>query len=62
VTFVERTSLALALLVAGCTSSSSHQPPASTTAPTTVAAKGTITGILETVGGPGGAADHPLSG
>jgi len=59
--FLKRTSLALVVVLAGCTSSS-HKPPATTTVPTTVAAKGTITGILEAVGGPAGTANRPLSG
>lgn len=50
--------LALALLLAGCTSG----PPAAPTAPTTVAATATITGLLEAVGGPAGNASRPLSG
>lgn len=59
--FVKRTSLALVVVLAGCTSSS-HKPPATMTVPTAVAARGTIVGILEAVGGPVGAANRPLSG
>lgn len=58
---MKRTGLALVVLLAGCVASS-HKPPAMTTVPTTVPANGTITGILEAVGGPAGTANRPLSG
>jgi FlaG/FlaF family flagellin (archaellin) len=60
-TFVKLAGLAFAVLIAGCTASS-HKPPFATTVPTSMAAKATITGILEAVGGPAGTANRPLSG
>ena len=59
-TVAKRAALALAVLVAGCTSS--HQPTPVPRVPTTMAAEATITGTLETVGGPFGASNRPLAG